>query len=128
MLANLRNGKVGFTPGVPAMTSEGVLQATGRTSTNVVPHYHQDATIPFNNEELGFNWSTHVNPTQITPSAMPAWLQEGVGHCRSSRDSAHEMTQSFTDLGLPPDGLDGIFFPGPITGWPTELELVPEAW
>jgi len=115
MLANLRkhNKSIASQGVVPAMGTDNSLRsAQNRNAANVLTSFNMDATVPYTPEELGMNWSAHVNQSQIMPSAMPVWLQEG----------------NFADLGLPPDGLDGVFFPGPITGWPTELDPMPEAW
>lgn len=110
MLANLRR-KIGLPPALPSAQSQ-VNTTPGGTPLNLLSNFSSDASVPFTSEELGFSWSGAAAQNQLTPSTIPAWLQEG----------------SFNDLGLPVNGLDGIFFPGPSTGWPTEVEMVPEAW
>jgi hypothetical protein len=58
-------------------------------------------------EEFGFTWPAD---STFNPSTTPLWLQEA----------------SFTDLGLPVNGNDGIFLNGP--NWTVDLGPMPEAW
>jgi hypothetical protein len=133
MLANLRKHKAGSQGVVIHATgSEAVLQSVPSRPANVVAQFPPDPTLLASMDELGMNWSAHINQSQINPATMPVWLQEGVSEFSSMLELitsySNFLTQNFTDLGLPPDGFEGVFFPGPITGWPTELEPMPEAW
>ncbi|KZV96233.1 hypothetical protein EXIGLDRAFT_733595 [Exidia glandulosa HHB12029] len=69
---------------------------------------------PLTLEDLGFPWPT--DGRMISPSHIPQWLQDA----------------SFTDLGLPVNGSDGIFLNvvGLSTGaqWGGEIPGMPEAW
>jgi hypothetical protein len=82
MLANLRkHGKSSHSKSEVSniMSSDGVIESVpGRSSANVVSHYSPDPTLPYTPEELGFNWSAHINQSHINHSTMPVWLQEGV--------------------------------------------------
>ena len=126
MLANLRR-KIGLPPALPSTQSQ-VNTTPGGTPLNLLSNFSSDASVPFTSEELGFSWSGAAAQNQLTPSTIPAWLQEGVSASFQVSGTATHFLQSFNDLGLPVNGLDGIFFPGPSTGWPTEVEMVPEAW
>ena len=59
-------------------------------------------------EEFGFTWP--ADNGAFHPSAIPLWLQDA----------------SFTDLGLPINGSDGIFLNAP--NWTVDLGQMPEAW
>ncbi|KIM29878.1 hypothetical protein M408DRAFT_328654 [Serendipita vermifera MAFF 305830] len=59
-------------------------------------------------EEFGFTWP--ADNGAFNPNSIPLWLQEA----------------SFTDLGLPINGSDGIFLNGP--NWMVDLGPMPEAW
>ncbi|KAJ7647334.1 hypothetical protein FB45DRAFT_1100449 [Roridomyces roridus] len=112
MLANLRR-KVGLSSGistpVPSMPPPPLL-ADGRLI--VSPSFIDPAAPPpFTMEELGFQWPSDRGT--FSPSAIPVWLQE----------------QSLADLGLPPNGHDGIFLQmAGANGWTGDLVPMPEAW
>ena len=129
MLASLRKHRAG-PQGSTAhpVGSDASLQSVSTRATNVMTHFPPDPTVLSATDEFGMNWPAYINQSQINPAMMPAWLQEGVRLGLAHLQHTSSFMQNFTDLGLPPDGFEGVFFPGPISGWPTELEPMPEAW
>ncbi|KAF9227235.1 hypothetical protein BS17DRAFT_775134 [Gyrodon lividus] len=109
MLANLRR-KVGMIPGIAAPIQN--LPPPPLPEGMVGPYVDTQAVPPpFTMEELGFSWPGDRG--MFSPSAIPLWIQE----------------QSLTDLGLPPNGSDGIFLNmNGTNGWSGDFAPMPEAW
>lgn len=91
---------------------DNLLVATGpfQTAASGTAGGQGPTTGPFTVEELGFNWPADWG--SISPSSLPVWIQE----------------QSFTDLGLPVNGSDGVFLKlGNPNGWSGAFPQMPEA-
>lgn len=117
MLANLRR-KLGLGTSAPT-PAPGSIMGQGEDGVNAlmggggVGNGNGDTSMfgeGFNMgmEEFGFTWPSDNGA--FNPSTIPLWLQEA----------------SFTDLGLPINGSDGIFLNGP--NWTVDLAPMPEAW
>ncbi|GJJ06660.1 hypothetical protein Clacol_000855 [Clathrus columnatus] len=78
------------------------------------PQQQQQHTLPplLNTDDLGFVWPSDADGGIFSPSMIPVWLQE----------------QSLSDLGIPINGVDGIFLNvnGP-SGWNGDFVSMPEA-
>ena len=80
MLANLRkHNKSSASQSIVPVLADSLRSVSNRSAANVLTSFNVDATVHYTPEELGMNWSAHVNQSQTMPSAMPVWLQEGVG-------------------------------------------------
>ena len=102
---SLSGGAAGRPPPENSLVATGPFQRAAPGTATSAP-----ANGPFTVEELGFNWPADWG--SISPSNLPVWIQE----------------QSFTDLGLPVNGSDGVFLKlGNPNGWSGAFPQMPEA-
>lgn len=150
MLANLRR-KLGMSTGAPPTPVPGMHNGVPGGPSGPEPMVLSTPTFvepgapgvppggvppPFTMEELGLPWPGNA-VSNFSPSDIPVWLQEQVGFVflsftsplYTADDLVFCVPQSLTDLGLPLNGLDGIFMNlNRASGWPGEFAPMPEAW